>query len=225
MMARSGIGVASYINSMNKDRRRKSSAPLLRSPYELIGNVSPAESISSNESVGLVMDDKASEPLSTPNLSSIFHFQTATPVNLNPISPSVKDEKEKPSFVALNIADDEKPTLKNRKLRKTKSFDDQTSGVTPQRKNGDRHVLLEMRNASAKATPINDEPVCGDSLVIVRSSPELIKKEELGKTPKKKFAVKKTGSKARLIGESPQNGSDDSLSKVVGKLKDKEVFL
>lgn len=227
MIPHPGIGVASYINSMNKDRRRKSSAPLLLSPFEPDGgDISRADSTSSSESVGIVMQERERAATSSPNLSSIFHFQKATPVNLNAISPMLKEESVDAPDIVTNKTDDEKPTLKNRKLRQTISADDVVKADGPKRKNGDRQFMIDVKNVSPNSNMIDEGAKSSDESNAGKEPPHFIEMKEQRKTPRKKFAVTNISSKSRLLGNSPESyGSEESLSNVVGKLKEKEVFL
>ena len=225
MVAHPGIGAASYINSMNKDKRRKFSAPVLCSPYELaVGESVDAGSVSSDDSVGLVLNEKEKSKAS-PNISGIFHFQKATAVNLDPISPTLKDDNAGSSFLLMNDAVEEKPFLINRKLRKTKSAEGDIDTELVKRKSSERCFNVEMADLSSKANLLNERGEKKDDVSVGRESPGLVSTKEPRRTAMKRFAVAKTGSKSRLLVESPENGSDDSLSRVVGKLKDKEVFL
>ena len=216
-----GIGAASYINSMNKERRRKISAPLLCPPYELGGGgeIARAGSICSNDSVGIVMNENEREAMSPQNVASIFHLQKATPVNLNAISPTINDENIDLQTVLLNRGTEEKPS-KNRKLRKAKGFDGEIDLEENKQKICDRNVVIDIKSSSSKTNLINEN---GDSCDEKESLDSVVVKEPR-KAPRKRFAVKKTGSDSRLIGGSPDSGSEDSLSRAVGKWKDKEVF-
>jgi len=216
MVAHPGIGAASYINSMNKDRRRKFSAPVLCAPYEAaVRDCVDAGSISSNDSVGLVLKENDRERSTSLNHSGIFHFQKATAVSLDPMSPTIKTEKSGSSFNVNNKAVGGSPSLKHRKLRYNRSaeFD---AGI---RKNSERRFDVELRDLSLKPSILTEK----DDILTGEQSPVLATEQR--KATSKKFAVTKTESKSRLLGESPENGSNDSLSRVVGKLKDKEVFL
>ena len=225
MLAHPGIGAASYINSMNKDRRRKSSAPLLCSPYKLaVGENLDSGSISSDDSVGLVLNENKKEKAS-PNTSGIFHFQKTTVVNLDPMSPTIKEDKPGSSFLLMSQGGEEKPLLKNRMLRKTKSAECDIDTELVKRKSSERRFDVEMANLSSKVNLLTERGEKEDEMSAGRESPGLVSTKEPRKAAIKRFAVSKTGSKSRLLVESPENGSDESLSRVVGKLKDKEVFL
>ena len=229
MVAHPGIGAASYINSMNKDRRRKSSAPVLCTPFEaaVVGNVDTG-SISSDDSIGLVLRDSYREGASSPNLPAIFQFEKATPVNLDPMSPTIRSEYTGSSYVLMNEAVDEKPSLKNRKLRQTKSAENDINIEPQQQKSSERRFDVEMKDLNSKSNPLKDKNETKETdndMLIERESPDLVPAKEQRAATNRRFAVTKTGSKSRLLVESPENGSSDSLSRVVGKLKDKEVFL
>ena len=216
MVAHPGIGAASYINSMNKDRRRKFSAPVLCAPYEVaVRDGIDAGSISSNDSVGLVLKENDRERSTSLNLSGIFHFQKATAVNLDPMSPTLKNEKPGSSFNVGNKTLSESPSLKHRKLRYNRSAEFDTG----RRKNSEHRFDVELKGLSLMPSLLTEK----DDILTGEKSPALAKEQR--KPTIKKFAVTKTESKSRLLGESPENGSNDSLSRVVGKLKDKEVFL
>ena len=223
MIAHPGVGVASYINSMNKEKLRKLSAPILHAGHSPNEEKAPdLNSFSSDESVGIVMEKRSLQESGQSNQGSLFYVQKAKPVSLSTISADFKDE----ATPTLN-GDSAVDWRNSRNGKQSGNGDEGVKLESLRPNNGDRQVVIEMKKANSKTKLLGDDDGIDYEAVdkphgTNKTSPGGTPKEQR-KAPKKKFAVTKSDLDIRAI--TPAGSSSDSLSKVVGELKDEEVFL
>eukprot|EP00795_Rhopilema_esculentum_P017164 gene17164-8706_t len=223
MIAHPGVGVASYINSMNKEKLRKLSAPILHAGHSPSEEKAPdMNSFSSDESVGIVMEKRSLQESGQSNQGSLFYVQKAKPVSLSTISPDFKDE------ATPTLNGDSAVDWRNSRNGKQSGIGDEGVKLESVRPNNDdRQVVIEIRKANSKTKLLGENDGIDNEVVdklhgTKKTSPGGTPKEQR-KAPKKKFAVTKGNLDIKLA--TPAGSSSDSLSKVVGKLKDEEVFL
>ena len=194
LIARPGVGVASYISAMNKDKHRKISAPSLRGSLDSKGNETDVTPVSSEESLGQSTEQQ--EATINPAPAKKFQVQKTRAVSLAAITPTLKD------------IDCSTP---KREVTVESSYDMEPSVE----KRNDEISRFAVRSTSK--TKLIDEIVNEDKPEIIRNN------ETIAQQKRKKFTIKKCDSDSKLVLMST-DGSIESLSSVVGRLKDEEVF-
>ncbi len=213
MVAHPGVGVASYINAMNKEKFRKASSCSLRGSFESKSLETDLTSMSSDEN----QSPERTKSLSLPSGKKKFRVQRAKTLSLEPVTPTLKDD---------TTSDEPKSDDSNCK---------NTTGM-PKTKPGINKIRTEKlkpkpgSNLGVRSTSKTKLLDCGNSFEEndLKPTKNEFQTKSVESSPKsrfRKFTVKKSGSDSNLIHKSPDTSSSESLSNVVGKLKDEEVFL
>eukprot|EP00794_Sanderia_malayensis_P000445 gene445-1086_t len=205
--AHPGVGVASYINAMNKEKMRKTSACSLRGMCESGAHDNELASVSGEEGTGTSV-----VPQKQLAGKKRFNIQKAKPLSLTPIVPNVKDDdKDIP---------DEKQQQQQHKL--SYSSPDESEVI-----NFARPKYSSLKNRSTSKTKLLGDTKQEETSFGETRSPnfDVTKQSTDDEGWKMKFSIKKSESDSCLMLKDAEDGSSDSLSQVVGKLKDKQVFL
>ena len=245
MIAHSGVGVASYIQSMNKDKYRKMSAPSLRTTYGADEKSEDSISISSDDSVGILMNPPKNQNMLQHSTQSKFKVQKAKPVSLVSISPTFNDDKMPRETSRANSTEEDKEKASGQSSRsRTPNGSDEssksntpvespmpnkTSTEQPRFLVESREMIDGLKKAGSK-TKLIDDDINNAEENLPKNTPSRFEiTTDKKKKPKKRFGVTKTDSNSELITNvsegNDSEGSDGALSRVVGRLKEKEIFL
>ena len=244
MIAHSGVGVASYIQSMNKDKYRKMSAPSLRTTYGADEKSEDSISISSDDSVGILMNPPNNQNMPQHSTQSKFKVQKAKPVSLVSISPTFNDDKMPRETSRANSTEEDKGKASGHTSRsRTPNGSDESSksntpveSPMPKTSTEQPRFLVESREMidglkkAGSTTKLIDDNIDSADENLPKNTPSRFEiTTDKKKKPKKRFGVTKTDSNSELITNvsegNESEGSDGTLSRVVGRLKEKEIFL
>eukprot|EP00112_Aurelia_sp_Birch-Aquarium-sp1_P026432 Seg9375.1 transcript_id=Seg9375.1/GoldUCD/mRNA.D3Y31 product="hypothetical protein" protein_id=Seg9375.1/GoldUCD/D3Y31 len=218
------------------------SAPSLRTTYGADEKSEDSVSISSDDSIGILMNEPKNQNMPQPSTQSKFKVQKAKPVSLVSISPTFNDDKMPRETSRANSTEEEPQKVSGHSSRsRTPNGNDESSksntpveSPMPKTAKEQPRFLVESREMigglkkAGSTTKLIDDNVDSADENLPKNTPSRFEvSTDKRKKAKKRFGVTKTDSNSELITNvSEGNDSDEgTLSRVVGRLKDKEIFL